>query len=102
MIQAPFNSNVCNFHQRLDVSRVKHNVFFLPGNAVLLVIYAVMGHDSNKSDRGDLALYNILQIIFTVEFIISVPGILWYLGKLCKYSKHFKTNFSIDLRAWSL
>ena len=42
---------------------------FLPGNAVLLVIYAVMGHDSNKSDRGDLALYNILQIIFTVEFI---------------------------------
>lgn len=75
---------------------------FLPGNAVLLVIYAVMGHDSNKSDRGDLALYNILQIIFTVEFIISVPGILWYLGKLCKYSKHFKTNFSIDLRAWSL
>lgn len=75
---------------------------FLPGNAVLLVIYAVMGHDSNKSDRGDLALYNILQIIFTVEFIISVPGILWYLGKLCKYSKHFKTNLSIDLRAWSL
>lgn len=55
---------------------------FLLGNAVLLVLYAVIGHDSKESDRGGLALYNILQITFTIEFIVSVPGILWYIGKL--------------------
>lgn len=75
-------------------------VFFL-GNVVLLVIYVVMGYDLNKFDRGDLVLYNILQIIFIVEFIIFVFGILWYLGKLCKYFKYFKINFFIDLRVWS-
>ena len=54
----------------------------LSGNAVLLIIFAVIGHDTNRSNRGDLALFNILQIIFTLEFILSVPGILWYLGKV--------------------
>ena len=53
---------------------------FHTGNAVLLVIFAVIGHDNNKSSRGNLALYNILQIIFSIEFVLCVPGILWYLG----------------------
>lgn len=47
---------------------------------MLLVLFAVIGHDKNKSDRGDLALYNVLQITFTIEFVLCVPGILWYLG----------------------
>lgn len=46
---------------------------------MLLVLFAVIGHD-DKSNRGDLALYNILQITFTIEFVLCVPGILWYLG----------------------
>ena len=53
---------------------------FHTGNAVLLVIFAVIGHDNDKSNRGNLALYNILQIIFSIEFVLCVPGILWYLG----------------------
>ena len=53
----------------------------LAGNAVLLVLFAVIGHDKDKSRRGGLALYNILQIAFTIEFVLCVPGILWYLGK---------------------
>lgn len=73
------------FRETKELRRIPHAILSL-GNAVLLVIYAVMGHDSNKSDRGDLALYNILQIIFTVEFIISVPGILWYLVKVIKFN----------------
>ena len=52
----------------------------LSGNAVLLIIFAVMGHDTNGSTKGGLKLVNILQIIFTIEFILCVPGILWYLG----------------------
>ena len=50
---------------------------------MLLIIFAVIGHDADKSRRGGLALFNILQIIFTVEFILCVPGILWYLGTDC-------------------
>ena len=55
-------------------------IYLLSGNAVLLIIFAVMGHNTNRSTRGGLALFNILQIIFTIEFILCVPGILWYLG----------------------
>ena len=55
-------------------------ISFFIGNAVLLVIFAVIGHDNNKSHRANLALYNILQIIFSIEFVLCVPGILWYLG----------------------
>lgn len=47
---------------------------------MLLVLFAVIGHDKDKSDRGGLALYNVLQITFTIEFVLCVPGILWYLG----------------------
>ena len=49
---------------------------------MLLIIFAVIGHDKQKSNRGGLALYNILQIIFSIEFVLCVPGILWYLGKM--------------------
>lgn len=69
------------FRETKELRRIPHSVLSL-GNAVLLVLYAVIGHDSKESDRGGLALYNILQITFTIEFIISVPGILWYIGKL--------------------
>lgn len=47
---------------------------------MLLVLFAVIGHDKDVSDRGGLALYNVLQITFTIEFVLCVPGILWYLG----------------------
>ena len=57
--------------------------YLLSGNAVLLIIFAVMGHDTNRSTRGGLALFNILQIIFTIEFMLCVPAILWYLGTDC-------------------
>ena len=59
---------------------IHFDLFFFTGNAVLLVIFAVIGYDTDKSHRGDLALYNILQIIFSIEFVLCVPGILWYLG----------------------
>ena len=49
---------------------------------MLLIIFAVIGHDKQKSNRGGLALYNILQIVFSIEFVLCVPGILWYLGMM--------------------
>ena len=59
---------------------------------MLLIIFAVIGHDANKSNRGDLALFNILQIIFTVEFVLCVPGILWYLGMDCTLFNNYSTS----------
>ncbi|PFX25270.1 transmembrane protein 192-like [Stylophora pistillata] len=73
------------FRETKELRRIPHSVLSL-GNAVLLVLYAVIGHDSKESDRGGLALYNILQITFTIEFIISVPGILWYIVKVFKFN----------------
>ena len=53
---------------------------------MLLAIFAVIGHDGHTSHRSDLALYNILQITFSIEFVLCVPGILWYLGELSLHS----------------
>ena len=45
------------------------------------MVFAVIGHDADKSNRGGLSLCNVLQILFTIEFVLCVPGIIWYLGK---------------------
>lgn len=67
--------------------------FFVSGNAVLLIIFAVIGHDKQKPNRGGLALYNILQIIFSIEFVLCVPGILWYLGMMFLHYYDVKCTF---------
>lgn len=74
------------FRETKELRRFPHYVLST-GNAVLLVIFAVIGHDNNKSNRGNLALYNILQIIFSIEFVLCVPGILWYLVKVLRFNR---------------
>ena len=73
-----------------------HLFLFVSGNAVLLIVFAVIGHDKQKSNRGGLELYNILQIIFSIEFVLCVPGILWYLGMVFSHlmlSVHFNSCY---------
>lgn len=74
------------FRETKELRRIPYAILSI-GNAVLLIIFAVMGHDTNRSTRGGLALFNILQIIFTIEFILCVPGILWYLVKVLKFNR---------------
>ncbi|KAJ7384226.1 hypothetical protein OS493_022856 [Desmophyllum pertusum] len=73
------------FRETKELRRLPYAILSI-GNAVLLVLFAVIGHD-DKSNRGDLALYNILQITFTIEFVLCVPGILWYLVKVIKFNR---------------
>lgn len=74
------------FRETKELRRLPHSILSI-GNAVLLIISAVIGGDSNKMNRGGLALYNILQITFSIEFVLCVPGILWYLVKVVKFNK---------------
>lgn len=74
------------FRETKELRRLPQAVLSL-GNAVLLAIFAVIGHDGHTSHRSDLALYNILQITFSIEFVLCVPGILWYLVKVLKFNR---------------
>ncbi|KAL9964598.1 hypothetical protein ACROYT_G028259 [Oculina patagonica] len=74
------------FRETKELRRLPYAILSI-GNAVLLVLFAVIGHDEDESDRGGLALYNVLQITFTIEFVLCVPGILWYLVKVIKFNR---------------
>lgn len=71
------------FRETKELRRLPHAILSL-GNAVLLLIVAVF---SNKSHEGSLARYSILQIVFSIEFVICVPGIMWYLVKVVKFNR---------------
>ncbi|XP_067032185.1 transmembrane protein 192-like [Acropora muricata] len=70
------------FRETKELRRLPHAILSL-GNAVLLVV-AVF---SDKFPQSDLGLQNILQIVFSIEFVICVPGIMWYLVKVVKFNR---------------
>ncbi|KAK3718272.1 hypothetical protein QZH41_013161 [Actinostola sp. cb2023] len=71
------------FRDTKDIRRLPYNMLNL-GNAVLLIITAVLGHQGTWSG---LTLINILQIIFVLEMVVVVPGIIWYLAKVIKFNR---------------
>ncbi|XP_031552688.1 transmembrane protein 192-like [Actinia tenebrosa] len=71
------------FRDTKNIRRLPYNVFSL-GNAVLLVIVAVLGH---KYSWTGLNLIIILQIVFILEVVLCLPGIIWYLVKVIKFNK---------------
>ncbi|EDO40919.1 predicted protein, partial [Nematostella vectensis] len=72
------------FRETKEIRRMPYNVLCL-GNAVLLVLTALFAND-NKI-KPVIKMVQVLQIVFMLELVIMLPGIIWYLVKVIKFNK---------------
>lgn len=88
-----FDSFICSFIH-LYIHSCNHvMIYIFAGNAVLLVIVATLGH---RYHWTGLNLIIILQIVFILEVLICLPGIIWYLGKCQVYG----TKIIYSMMSW--
>ncbi|KAK2573535.1 Transmembrane protein 192 [Acropora cervicornis] len=73
------------FRETKELRRTSVSFHCIPsGNAALLLVVAIC---SDIPHNRGLARYNILQIVFSIEFVICLPGIMWYLVKVVKFNR---------------